>query len=141
MRQQLLGESTAYPQIKDCMIVVTHTQALQQLQEDTNTRSKERESETMPHTLVKVSEESKSIGGEFDDELFSPSKVKACKSRWEKRQSRREHWEAARQDSVLETVTVSAAKLRELQENDTTLLKVCQLAYINVNPSVDNPFH
>ena len=58
-----------------------------------------------------------------------------------KRQSHREHWETTRQDSVLESVTVSAAKLRELQENDTTLLKVCQSANSNVNPSVDNPFH
>ena len=38
-------------------------------------------------------------------------------------------------------MTVSAAKLRELQENDTTLLKVRQSGYSNVNPSVDNPFH
>ena len=90
---------------------------------------------------MKVSEESENIGGEFDDELFSPSRVKACKTRREKRQSRREHWEAARQDSVLESVTVSAEKLREHQENDTTLLKVRQSAYSNVNPSVDNPFH
>ena len=90
---------------------------------------------------MKVSEESENNGGEFDDELFSPSRVKACKTRREKRQSRREHWEAARQDSVLESVTVSAAKLRELQENDNTLLKVRQSTYSNVNPSVDNPFH
>ena len=59
----------------------------------------------------------------------------------EKRQSHREHWEAARQDSVLESMTVSAAKLREVQENDTTLLMVRQSAYSNVNPSVDNSFH
>ena len=69
---QLLDESTAYPQIKDCMMVVTHTQAMQQLQEDTITRSKKRECGTKPHTLVKVSEESESISGE-SDELFSPS--------------------------------------------------------------------
>ena len=138
---QLLGESIAHPQIKDCMMVVTRMQAMRQLQEDTNTRSKEHECGTKPHTLVKVSEESENIGGEFDDELFSLSQVKACKTRREKRQSRREHWEAARQQSVLESVTVSAEKLRELQENDTTLLKVRQSAYSNVNPSVDNPFH
>ena len=70
---QLLGESTAYPQIKECMMLVTHTQAMQQLQEGTNTRSKEHECGTKPHTLVKVSEEPESIGGEFDDGLFSPS--------------------------------------------------------------------
>ena len=32
---QLLGKSTTYPQIKDCMMVVTCTQAMQQLQQDT----------------------------------------------------------------------------------------------------------
>ena len=37
---QLHGESTAYPQIKDCMMVVNHMQTLWQLQEDANTRNK-----------------------------------------------------------------------------------------------------
>ena len=54
-------------------MVVTHAQPMQQLQEDTNVRSNECECGTKPHTLVKTTEKSESIGGEFDDELFSPS--------------------------------------------------------------------
>ena len=56
---QLPGESTAYPQIKYCIMhmVVTHMQTMWKLQENTNTRSKKCECGAKPNAFVKVSEE------------------------------------------------------------------------------------
>ena len=71
--------------VEYCMMVVTRTQAMRQLQEDAATRSKELKSEAQPHVIVDVPEESASVGEEFDDEIFSPSRLKTHKTRREKR--------------------------------------------------------
>ena len=93
---QLLGKSTAY---KDSMIVVSHMQTLWQLQEDTNTRNKSMNlvlsqciSESVRRALMSYSH---------------PHEWRACKARWEKSQSCREHWETARQDLILRKISDS----------------------------------
>ena len=68
---QLLGESLTHTPVEDCMMVVTCTQALRQLQEDDATQSKELKSEAQLHIIVNVPEGSVSVGGEFDDAIFS----------------------------------------------------------------------
>ena len=73
------------------MMAVTHTQAMQKLQEDATTCSKELKSEAKSHVIVDVPEESVSVGGEFDDKVFSPSRLKTHKTRKGKRNSRRQH--------------------------------------------------
>ena len=51
-----------------------------------------------------VPEESVSVGGEFDDAIFSPSRPEARKTRREKRNSHRQHWEEPdTQNSTLES--------------------------------------
>ena len=123
-------------------MVVTRAQAIQQLQEDTTTRSKEQQSGTQPHELLKVPDELASIGGEFDSEIFFTSRVKVQKTKREKRESRRQHHMATRQDSISESevVGVSAAQLREPQQTDSSLSKVCQSADNDVDCSVDKPY-
>ena len=61
----LLGESLTHIPVEDCMMVVTHTQAMRQLQEDVAIRSKELKSGAQPHVIVDVPEESVSVGGEY----------------------------------------------------------------------------
>ena len=67
---QLLGELTAYPQVKDCMVVGNYRRISISGVKRVNAQ-----------VVVKVSEEPLNIGGGFNDELFSLSRVKACKSR------------------------------------------------------------
>jgi len=67
---QLLGESIAQPQVKECMIVVTRAHAFQQLHGDTITRSKEQQSGIQPHVILTEPKELTNIGGEFDNEIF-----------------------------------------------------------------------
>ena len=118
---QLLGESLTHTPVEDRMMVITRTQAMRQLQEDVATHSKGLKSGTQPHVIVDVPEESVSVGGELDDAIFSPSRVKTHKTRREKRNSHRQHWEVARQNLTLASTRVSAAMLRELQQKDTSL--------------------
>ena len=98
---QLLGESIAYPQGENSMMVVTRTQAMRQLQEDVATRIKELECGAEPHVLVKVPEEPMNIKGEFDDEIFSTSREKTHKTKWEKRELQRQHWETKNRNPYL----------------------------------------
>ena len=93
---QLLGESLTHTPVEDCIMVVTRTQAMRKLQEDVATNSKELKSGAQPHIIVDVPEECVSVGGEFDDAVFSPSKVKTHKTRRKKRNSHRQHWEVTR---------------------------------------------
>ena len=72
---QLLGESLTHTPVEDYMMVVTRTQAMRQLQEDAAIRSKELKSGAQPHVIVDIPEESESVGGEFADEIFSPSRL------------------------------------------------------------------
>ena len=84
---QLLGESLTHTPIEDCMMAVTCTQAMWQLQEDAAICSKELKSEARPHVIVDMLEESESVDGdtgEFADEMFSPSRLKTHKTRREK---------------------------------------------------------
>ena len=104
-------------------MAVTHTQAMQKLQEDAATCSKELISGAGLHVIVDVPEESASVGGEFDDKVFSPSRLKTHNTRREKRNSHRQHWEVTRQNS---TTGLSVPALRELQQKDTSLSKVHQ---------------
>ena len=60
-----------------------------------------------------VPEESVSIGGEFDDKVFSPSRLKIYNTR-------RQHWEVTRENS---TTRLSAAASTQ---KDTSLSKVHQ---------------
>ena len=122
-------------------MVVTRTQAMRQLQEDTATRIKELECGAEPRALVKVPEEPMNIGGEFDDEIFSTSREKTHKTKREKRESQRQHWETNRQKSIPESMGVSAAKLKELQQNDISLSKVRQSANNDAACSVDKPYY
>ena len=138
---QLLGESLTHIPVEDCMMVVTCTQAMRQSQEDAATRSKELKSGAQPHIIVDVPEKSASVGGEFDDEIFSPSRLKTHKTRREKRNSRRQHWEVTRQNSPLESKRVSVAMLRELQQKDTSLAKVRQSATSNVDCTTDKSYY
>ena len=116
---QLLGKSLTDTPVEDCMMVVTHTQAMQQLQEDVATHSKELKSGAQVHVIVDVPKESVSVDGEFDYAIISPSRLKTHKTRKEKRNSHRQHWEVTRQNSTHESTGISAAMLRELQQKDT----------------------
>ena len=78
---QLLGDSIMSRQVENSMMVVTCTQAMRQLQEDTTTRSKECESGAKPHGIIEVPEELTCIGSEFDNEMFSTSREKTHKTR------------------------------------------------------------
>ena len=138
---QLLGDSIMSRQVENSMMVVTRTQAMRQLQEDTITRSKERESGAKPHGIIEVPEELTCIGSEFDNEMFSTSREKTHKTRRQKRESHKQHYEASNQDSVSEPLGVSTAKLKELQLNDITLSKVRQTANNDVASSIDKPYY
>ena len=138
---QLLGDSIMSRQVENSMMVVTHTQAMRQVQEDATTRSKECESGANPHRLVKVPEELTCIGREFDDEIFSTSQEKAHKTKRQKRELRKQHYEASKQDSISDPLGISAAKLKELQLNDITLSKVRQTANSDVVSSTDKPYY
>ena len=83
--RQLLGAALdlTHPQVEECMVVI-RARAIQQLQEDTTMRSKEQQSGTQPHELLKVPDKLASIGGEFDSEIFSTSRVKVQKTKREK---------------------------------------------------------
>ena len=111
-------------QVDNCMMVVTRTQAMRQLQEETTTRSKEHKSGAKPHGISEVSEEPACIGSEFDSEMFSSSREKVHKTRWQKRELR-----------------VSTTKLRELQQTDVTLSEVRQTANNDVAFSTDKPYY
>ena len=74
--RQLLGAALG--------LTITRARAIQQLQEDTTTRSKEQQSGTQLHELLKLPDELASIGGEFDSEIFSTSRVKVQKTKREK---------------------------------------------------------
>ena len=63
------------------MMVVTGTQAMRQLQEDVAIHSKELKSGAQLHVIVDVPEESVRVGGEFDDAIFLPSRVKTHNTR------------------------------------------------------------
>ena len=139
--QQLLGESLTHIPVEDCMMVVTRTQAMRQLQEDAAIRSKELKSGAHPHVIVDIPEESESVGGEFADEIVSPSRLKTHKTRREKRNSRRQHWAVTRTNSTPESTGVSAAMLRELQQNDISLSKVCQSANCDVDCITDKSYY
>ena len=78
---QLLGDSIMFD---NCMMVVTRTQAMKQLQEETTTRSKEHESGAKPHRISERSEEPACIGSEFDSEMFSSPREKVHKTRRQK---------------------------------------------------------
>ena len=82
---QLFSESLTHTPVEDCMMVVIRTQAMRQLQEDVATHSKQLKSGAQPHIIVDVTEESVSVGGEFDDVIFSLSRVKTHKTRREKK--------------------------------------------------------
>ena len=138
---QLLGESLTHTPVEDCMMVVTHTQAMRQLQEDAAIRSKELKSGAQPHVIVDIPEESESVGGEFVDEIFSSSRLKTHKTRREKRNSRRQHWAVTRTNSTPESTGVSAAMLRELQQNDISLSKVRQSANCDVDCTTDKSYY
>ena len=88
-----------------------------------------------------VPEESVSIDGEFEDAVISTSSVKTHKTRREKRNSRRQHWEVTRQNLTLESTGVSAAMLRGLQQKDTSLAKVCQSANSDVDCTTDKSYY
>ena len=138
---QLLGESLTHTPVEDCMMVVTRTQAMRQLQEDAAIRSKELKSGVQPHVIVDIPEESESVGGEFADEIFSPSRLKTHKTRREKRNSCRQHWAVTRTNSTPESTGVSAAMLRELQQNDISLSKVRQSANCDVDCTTDKSYY
>ena len=138
---QLLGDSIMSRQVENSMMVVTRTQAMRRLQEDTTTRSKECESGAKPHGIIEVPEELTCIGSEFDNEMFSTSREKTHKTRRQKRESRKQHYEASSQDSVSEPLGVSTAKLKDLQLNDITLSKVRQTANNDVASSIDKPYY
>ena len=135
------GDSIMSRQVENSMMVVTRTQAMRQVQEDATTRSKECESGANPHGIVKVPEELTCIGREFDNEIFSTSQEKAHKTKRQKRESRKQHYEASKQDSISEPLGMSAAKLKELQLNDITLSKVHQTANSDVVSSTDKPYY
>ena len=82
-----------------------------------------------------VPEESVSEG---DDKVFLPSRLKTHKTRREKRNLRRQHWEVTRQNS---TTGVSVAVLRELQQKDTSLSKVSQSVNSDVACTIDKSFY
>ena len=81
---QLLGEALTHTPVEDCMMVVTRTQTMWQ---DAAIRSKELKSGAQPYVIVDMPEESESVGGEFADEIFSPSRLKTHKTRREKNSS------------------------------------------------------
>ena len=120
------------------MMVVTCTQAMRQLQEETTTRSKEHKSGAKPHGISEVSEEPACIGSEFE---FSSSREKVHKTRRQKRDLRKQYHEATKQDLASEPLGVSTAKLRELQQTDVTLSKVCQTANNDVATSTDKSYY
>ena len=103
------------------MMAVTHTQAIQKLQEDAATCSKELKSGAQSHVIVDVPEESVSIGGEFDDKVFSPSRLKTYNTRREKRNSHRQHWEVTRENSTTRLLVAAST------QNDTSLSKVTSI--------------
>ena len=138
---QLLGNSIMSKQVDNCMMVVTRTQAMRQLQEKTTTRSKEHESGAKPHGISEVSEESACIGSKFDSEMVSSPREKVNKTRRQKRELRKQYYEASKQDLASEPLGVSTAELKELQQTDMTLSKVRLAANNDVTPSTDKPYY
>ena len=123
------------------MMVVTCTQGMRQLQEESTTRSKEHESGAKPHEISEVPEDSACIGSKYDSEKFSSPQEKAHKTRQQKRELRKQYHEASKQDLASELLGVSTAKLKELQQTDVTLSKVCLTANNDDAPSTDKPYY
>ena len=80
------------------MMVVTRTQAMRQLEEETITRSKEHKSGAKPYGISEMSEEPACIGSGFDSEMFSSSQEQVHKTRRQKRKLRKQYHEATNQD-------------------------------------------
>ena len=137
---QLLRDSIMSKQDDNCMMVVTHTKAMRQLQEETTTRSKEHESGAKPHGISEGLEEPACIESEFDSEMFSSPREKVHKTRQQKRELCKQYHEA-KQDLASEPLGVSTAELKELQQTDVTLSKVCLTANNDDAPSTDKPYY
>ena len=103
---------------ENCMMVVTGTQAMRQLKEDTTATIKELESGAQSHSIEEVPTDSVSIGREFDEEIFMTVREKVHKTRCEKRQSCKQYQEINKQMSIPEPVGVSATEVHDLANLD-----------------------
>ena len=136
---QLLGEALTHTPVEDSMMVVTRTQTMWQ---DATIRSKELKSGAQPYVIVDMPEESESVGGEFADEIFSSSILKTHKSRrGERKETLLDSTGRTRTNSTPESTGVSAAMLRELQQNNASLSKVHQSTNCDVDCTTDKSYY
>ena len=130
---QLLGGTTLGKLIGDAMVVTTRARARQQREEEAGIAKKETKSDVLPSPVELSEEDSEqwmtNPGSTFDNDIFVLGKEKVKLTRGDKRKLRQQYWGYKGQDEALErpgkhVLDLSAAKLKELQEQDKTLQSV-----------------
>ena len=134
----LLGETALGKTQVDAMVVMTRARARQQREEESVIAEKEAESGVLPSSVESTGEDSEeemmNLSNSFDNDIFVPGKEKVKLTRGDKRKLRQQYWEQDEEKSDKHVLALSAATLKELQEQDKLLLSIHK--YTDKSPSL-----
>ena len=124
----LLGETALGKAQVDAMVVMTRARARQQREEESVIAEKEAESGVLPSSVESTGEDSEEeiikLGNSFDNDIFVPGKEKVKLTRGDKRKLHQKYWERNEEKLDKHVLELSAATLKELQEQDESLLSI-----------------